>query len=79
MVSYIDRRLQHEIERVASIHADYLHTLGIDNLAIVVAETDSGHVVSYLGSHDYFDAPCNGFVDGVFASRSLSRSSMHSP
>lgn len=66
----IDLDLQREIERLAQVHASYLHTLGVANLAVLVAETESGKVRAYLGSADFADSGRLGEVDGVIAPRS---------
>ncbi len=68
--TYVDIDLQKELERVATVHAGYLRTLGIANLAVLIVETRSGKIVAYLGSQDYFDTSSSGAVDGVVASRS---------
>jgi penicillin-binding protein 1C len=66
----IDSGLQREIERLAGVHALWLGSLGIRNLSILVAETESGRVRAYVGSQGYFDAEGSGAVDGVAAARS---------
>ena len=68
--TFIDLDLQLETERIASIHSEYLRTLGIDNLSILVARTQNGEIAAYVGSQGYFDVDRNGFVDGVVAPRS---------
>ncbi len=66
----IDRIIQREIEILASDHAEWLQSLGIKNVAVLVAETGTGQVVAYVGSQDFQDDNRQGKVDGVIAPRS---------
>jgi penicillin-binding protein 1C len=50
--------------------SEHLALYGVRNLALVVAETDSGKVRAYVGSQDFNDKAHGGEVDGVRAPRS---------
>jgi len=68
--SSIDRTLQKRAEEIVSQHARYLHKQGVANIAALVCDTQSGEIIAYLGSHDFWDKTNNGMVDGVQAPRS---------
>ncbi len=68
--STIDKKIQNETEEIVKRHSVYLQNYGIDNMAVLVAETGSGKVRAYVGSQDFWDNSKNGKVDGVLASRS---------
>jgi penicillin-binding protein 1C len=67
--STIDRDLQLAIQEIADRKYRELKNLGIQNLSILVADTDTGEILSYIGSQGYFN-PDGGQVDGVQAYRS---------
>ncbi len=66
----LSRPLQESFEALAARHHRWLSRHGIHNLSIVAAELDTGRVVAYVGSPDFFDADHGGQVDGVRAARS---------
>ncbi len=66
----IDDNLQVQCNRIAQRYQRIYSTFGINNLAILVADTKSGAVKAYVGSPDFFDFENGGQVDGVRASRS---------
>ena len=68
--TFIDVSLQRVVTDLADRHAEELAESGIRNLAVVVAETESGKVRAYLGSGSFFDKVSQGQVDGLRAPRS---------
>ncbi len=68
--STISREQQVTVERMVKEHLKYLSALGINNGAVVVAETVTGKVRVYCGSQDFYDFSRNGQVDGARAARS---------
>lgn len=66
----LDADLQRRIEQLLAHHVRELGDLGIENGAVLVAETNNGAVRAYAGSHDFFDSDAAGQVDGVRAPRS---------
>lgn len=68
--STLNARLNEQLRHIAESHARYFRSLGVHNIAIIVAETESGKVRGYIGSQDYFDTLHEGMVDGVIAPRS---------
>lgn len=68
--STLDGGIQGRVERAARIHSAALSNLGVRNLAVIVAETQTGAIRAYVGSQSFFDSPNAGQVDGVRARRS---------
>ncbi len=68
--SSINKELQIRSENLIKEHLKILETSGINNGAVIVAETKSGKVRSYCGSQDFFNYENSGQVDGVIAPRS---------
>lgn len=66
----LDMSMQNMVSEVSHIHSRHLKTRGIHNLAILVTETSTGAVRSYVGSQDFFDNASSGQVDGIQATRS---------
>jgi penicillin-binding protein 1C len=66
----LDPGIQRSVRDLAIRHADYLGEEGIRNLAVLVAETETGKVRAYIGSQNFFDSAAEGQVDGVRARRS---------
>ncbi len=66
----VERSLQEGFEALAGRHARWLSRQGIDNLAVLAVETETGAVRAYVGSPDFFDLAHAGQVDGVVAPRS---------
>ncbi|PKP08184.1 MAG: penicillin-binding protein 1C [Bacteroidetes bacterium HGW-Bacteroidetes-4] len=62
--------LQHRVESLISWQAIRLRNQGIKNVALLVAETQSGKIKAYAGSQDFFDFEFQGQVNGVLAPRS---------
>ncbi len=70
MRTHIDLDIQDEVERTVRSHAVYLNSLGIENAAVLIADTATGRIRAYMGSVDFFDVAVGGRVDGVRAPRS---------
>ncbi len=68
--TFIDLDIQHDVERTVRSHAAYLSSLGIENAAVLIAETATGRIKSYMGSVDFFNERIGGRVDGVRSPRS---------
>jgi len=66
----IKKEFQVHIEQLLTRHLNFLHSQGIQNGAVLVAETRTGKVRAYLGSQDFFDSQNGGQNDGIFSSRS---------
>lgn len=66
----IDWDIQRDAAYILSNQMDYLDNLGIENGAVLVAETQSGKIRAYVGSQDFFDFASQGQVDGIIAPRS---------
>ena len=66
----ISRDLQWQIKRIARDYMEAMKERGVNNCAVLLAETETGEVKAYLGSHDFFDQKNAGQVDGVQMARS---------
>ncbi|HPR62947.1 MAG TPA: penicillin-binding protein 1C [Thermoanaerobaculia bacterium] len=66
----IDPDLQRMAESEALRWSQQLSDLGIHNLSLLVAETQTGRVRAYVGSNSFYDHTHQGQVDGVQAPRS---------
>jgi penicillin-binding protein 1C len=62
--------IQQRAEEMVRRHLQYLQQKGIQNGAVLIAETQSGKIKAYVGSQDFFDFETRGQVDGVRAPRS---------
>jgi penicillin-binding protein 1C len=68
--STVNAGLQKKVESLVRSHTEFLQNTGIDNLAVLIAETESGKVRVYLGSQNFYDTERQGQVDGIRAYRS---------
>lgn len=66
----IKKEFQIFIENLLTRHLKFLHSQGIQNGAVLVAETGTGKVRAYLGSQDFFDNQNGGQNDGILSPRS---------
>ncbi len=71
VISSINKEIQAKFEQKAREFSLKLKRQGIANLAILLADTKSGEVLSYLGSQDFYDDENLGQVNGVVAKRSV--------
>lgn len=66
----LDARLQENINHLANIHQKNLATNAIQNIAILVCETNSGKVLAYVGNPSNTPSQYGANVDLVKAARS---------
>lgn len=66
----IDREIQSGINKIVSNYMSGLKERGIHNCAVLVVETKTREVKTYIGSNNYFDKEHGGNVDGVQMARS---------
>ncbi|MCG8514192.1 MAG: penicillin-binding protein 1C [Halanaerobiales bacterium] len=66
----ISRDLQWQVQRITRDYMELMVEQGAHNCALLLAETASGEVKAYLGSHDFFDHRNSGQIDGVQMARS---------
>ncbi len=70
IMTTLDEGIQRIVVDAAADHHAILLNQSVSNLAVIVAETKTGKVRAYVGSHDYYDQDNGGQVDGVQAFRS---------
>jgi len=68
--SSIDSRLQNEAGQMLNQGTAQLKRIGINNAALLLADIETGEILSWIGNTDFADAENNGQVDGVEAIRS---------
>jgi len=68
--STLDPGVQTLAEQISAVHRQNLSNMGIQNLSLLIAETKSGKVRAYCGSHSFYDSVYSGQIDGVQAHRS---------
>ncbi|ENN5834109.1 penicillin-binding protein 1C [Campylobacter lari] len=71
IISSIDKKIQIKFEEKAKEYSYKLQQKGIKNLAILLADTKTNKVLTYVGSNDFYDFASFGQVDGVIAKRSV--------
>lgn len=69
--SSIDKNLQIKFETKAKEFSLKLKQKGINNLAIILADTKSYETLAYIGSQDFYDEAALGQVNGASAKRSV--------
>lgn len=57
--------LQQDVESIIRAHLDRLGNDGVSNAAALVIENQTGNVITYVGSADFWDASIMGQNDGV--------------
>lgn len=70
IVTTLDGDIQRRVSETVRLHHTILSEQGVENIAVLVAETGSGKIRAYIGSHDFHDPENGGQVDGVMAYRS---------
>lgn len=60
---------QRKCEQIVQTYINSLRSKGIQNAAAMVVENQSGKVIAYVGSADFFNAADAGQVDGIRAVR----------
>jgi penicillin-binding protein 1C len=66
----ISFQYQSDIEKIVKNYSKHLQNKGIKNISVVVSDTQSGKVETFIGSQDFFDIENKGEVNGVIAPRS---------
>ncbi len=61
---------QEDIEKIVKNYTRFLKSRGIKNISVLVADTKTSEVITYIGSQDFFDKSSKGEVNGVIAPRS---------
>ncbi|XAK23774.1 penicillin-binding protein 1C [Campylobacter coli] len=69
--SSIDKKIQLKIEKKAKEFSYTLQQKGIQNLAIILADTKTRKVLTYVGSQDFYDMVNLGQINGNTAKRSV--------
>ncbi len=69
--SSIDKKIQLKIEKKAKEFSYTLQQKGIQNLAIILADTKTRKVLAYVGSQDFYDMVNLGQINGNTAKRSV--------
>lgn len=69
--SSIDKKIQLKIEKKAKEFSYTLQQKGIQNLAIILADTKTRKVLAYVGSQDFYDIANLGQINGNTAKRSV--------
>uniref|UniRef100_UPI0011A45048 penicillin-binding protein 1C n=1 Tax=Campylobacter coli TaxID=195 RepID=UPI0011A45048 len=69
--SSIDKKIQLKIEKKAKEFSYTLQQKGIQNLAIILADTKTRKVLAYVGSQDFYDIANLGQINGNIAKRSV--------
>ena len=63
--STLDRELQVYVEELVKNYISRLQQENVTNAAVVVVENDTGAVLAYVGSADFYNPKNNGQVDGA--------------
>lgn len=66
----LDLNLQRQVQDIVHQHMSYYKSVGITNVAVLVADLETGKIRSYIGSQGFSDTVHQGQVDGVRAPRS---------
>lgn len=69
--SSVDKKIQLKIEKKAKEFSYILKQKGIQNLAIILADTKTRKVLAYVGSQDFYDITNLGQINGNTAKRSV--------
>ncbi len=65
----LDYYLQQQVEEIVTRRLDELKDYHVTNAAVLVLNNDTGDILAYVGSKDYFDDTISGQVNGVLALR----------
>ncbi|MCF7920679.1 MAG: penicillin-binding protein 1C [Candidatus Cloacimonetes bacterium] len=66
----LDLTLQKNTESICQVYQQSLTEIGIRNLAALVTDNQTGEILIWKGSQNFWDDKSSGSVDGVLASRS---------
>jgi len=70
----IDLRLQKEVQDIIDSRISDLREAGASNVAVIVVRKETGEILSYLGSEDYYDKKNAGSIDYARVPRSTGSS-----
>lgn len=70
ITSTIDSDIQKKLEKIVKNYGEHIENRGIKNAAVIVIDNDTGNVVSYVGSQNFYDFSKNGQVDAITSYRS---------
>ncbi len=59
----LDLKLDLEVQKIAKNYFESLKKFGIKNYSIVIADSNKGEILSYIGSADYFNSDIKGQLD----------------
>lgn len=59
----LDLKLDQEVQKLAKNYFESLKKFGIKNYSVVVADSNKGEILSYIGSADYFNSEIKGQID----------------
>ncbi|GAK49054.1 membrane carboxypeptidase [Candidatus Moduliflexus flocculans] len=65
----LDYYVQQQVEAIVTRRIDELKDYHVTNAAVLVLDNDTGDILAYVGSKDYFDDAISGQVNGVLALR----------
>ncbi len=65
----LDYYLQQQVEEIVTRRIDELNDYHVTNAAVLVLDNETGDILAYIGSKDYFDDAISGQVNGVLALR----------
>ena len=65
----LDYYLQERVEEIVAARINELDTYNVTNAAVLVLENDTGDILAYMGSRDFFNDAISGQVNGVLALR----------
>lgn len=60
----LDFKLNSEVQNIAEKYFETQSSLGIKNYSIIIVDSKTNDVLSYIGSADYFNADIKGQIDG---------------
>lgn len=69
IVTTIDRNLQKKINGIIQSGRNDLKEHGVNNVAVIVIDNNSGDILAWEGSGNYFDSENGGAIDGVTTAR----------
>ncbi|QTL98025.1 penicillin-binding protein 1C [Iocasia frigidifontis] len=66
----INKKMQIQVNYLVKNYMEKMKQKGVNNSAVLIADTRTGQVKTYIGSNDYFDQQHSGKIDGVQIKRS---------
>ncbi len=70
LVTTLDLDLQKKIENLLQNYLKSKKHIGVNNAAVMISNSKSGEILSYIGSGDFFNSEILGQNDGLLARRS---------